>query len=91
MGKNPAQTDFSLEKEAGERLHLVSDGAEAEAQEGRLWVPPNEVELSFLTEPPSCRPRMWGPVNLPGGAPLLPALYRARPAPLPPLGQSELC
>lgn len=29
----------------------------AGAQEGRLWVPPNEAELSFLMEPPSCTPR----------------------------------
>lgn len=28
----------------------------AGAQEGRLWVPPPEAELSLLMEPPSCPP-----------------------------------
>lgn len=60
MGRNPTQI-FPQEKEARKWLPLVSEGGEAETQEGRLWGPPTEAQLSFLMEPPSCPPRMWGP------------------------------
>lgn len=60
MGRNPTQI-FPRKRKRPESGPLVSEGGQAETQEGRPWGPPAETQLSFLMEPPSCRPRMWGP------------------------------
>lgn len=83
MGRNPTQI-FPRKRKRPESGPLVSEGGEGETQEGRPWGPPAETQLSFLMEPPSCRPRMWGPgasqVEHPHGLPS---------AALPPPGQSS--
>lgn len=52
-----SRSDFSPEiRRPGSGYTWFLREERAEAQEGRLWVPPHEAELSFLMEPQPCRP-----------------------------------